>query len=119
MDLGFPDESGGMVGYQAIIGIPQYYMIVKYELKGYSDHAALMDKYQTLMDYYIEAVDGDIVIKFKKFLVEEGQNDIIADGPQNFNYSFSDTVGEGHGSNRGKAIINLSSGGISKVSDIN
>ena len=44
VDLGFPDESGGMVGYQAVVGIPQYYMIVKYELKGYADQAALPDK---------------------------------------------------------------------------
>ena len=29
------------------------------------------------MDAYVEAIDGYIVIKFKKFLVEEGENDII------------------------------------------
>ena len=35
--LGFPDESRGMVGSQAVIFIPQYNMIVKYDLKGYAD----------------------------------------------------------------------------------
>ena len=32
-DPDFLGESGGMVGYQAIVGIPKYYMIVKYDLK--------------------------------------------------------------------------------------
>ena len=39
------------------------------------------------------------------------------DGPQKFICAFSDTVGEGHGSNMDKADINLSFGGTSKVSD--
>ena len=45
----------------------------------------------------VEAVDGDIVLKFKKFPVEEGENEISVSGPQKFIYAFSDTVGEGHG----------------------
>ena len=44
---------------------------------------------------------------------------MIYDDPQNFIYVFSDTVGEGHGSNRGKAVINIISGGTLKVSDPN
>ena len=55
-------------------------MIVKYDLKGYAEQSALPDKYQTLMDASVESVDGDIVLKFKKFLVEERGNDIIVDG---------------------------------------
>ena len=71
MDLGFPDESGGMVGDQAVVGIPKYYMIVKYDLKGYSDQSEMQDKQHTLMDAYVEALDRDIVLNFKEFLVEE------------------------------------------------
>ena len=71
------------------------------------------------MDASIEAVDGEIVLRFNKFLVEESVNDIIFDGPQNFIYEFSDTVGEGHGANRGVAVINIVSGGTSNVSDPN
>ena len=71
------------------------------------------------MDSSVEAVDSDIVIKLKKFLVEEGENDNIVDGPQNFIYAFADTVGEGYGPKRGKAVINLSSGGTSNISDPN
>ena len=48
--LGFPDESGGMVVAQSILGILHYNMIVKYDLKRYSDQAALPDEQQTLMD---------------------------------------------------------------------
>ena len=44
---------------------------------------------------------------------------MIFDAPQNFIYLFSDTVGEGHGSNRGKAVMNIISSGTFKVSDPN
>ena len=115
MDPGFPDDSGVWFGYHAVVGIPQYYMVVKYDLKGYADQSALSYKQQTLVYASIEAVYGYIVIKFKNFLVEEGVNDIIVDGPQNFIYAFSDTDGKVHGSNRGKAVINISLGGTSKV----
>ena len=71
------------------------------------------------MDTYVEDVDVDKVLKFKNFLVDEGGNCIILDGLQNFMYTFSDTVCEVHGSNRGKYVTNLSSGGTSKVSDSN
>ena len=69
MELGLPDESGGMVISQAIVGIPHYYMIVKYNLKGYAYESALQDEYQTLMDASVEALNGYTVLKFKKFLV--------------------------------------------------
>ena len=80
LDLGFPDESGGMVVAQAVLVIPQYNMLVKYDLKVYADQEALPDEQQTLMDASVENVYGDIVLKLKKFLVEEGGNDIIVDG---------------------------------------
>ena len=59
------------------------------------------------MDASVEALDGDIVLKFNKLLVEEGRNEISASVPQNFIYAFSDTVGEGHGSNRGNQLLIL------------
>ena len=117
--LGFPDESEGVVGAQSILGVPQYNMIFKYDFKVYDDQAVLPDKQQTLMDASVEAVDGNIVLNFKKILVEEGGNDSIVDGPHNFIYTFSDTVGEGHGSNRGKSVLYIISVGTSKVSYTN
>ena len=119
VELVFPDESGCIVGSQFVVGIPQYNMIVKYYLKGHADQAALTDEQQTLVDAYFEAVDGNIVLKFKKFLVEEGVNEIISNGPQNFIYAFTDTVDEGHGSNRIKTVINFISVGSSKFSGNN
>ena len=71
--LDFPVESGSMVGAQSVVRIPQNNMIVKDDLKGYSDQAELPDKHQIIMDASIESVDGDIVLKFKKFLVEGGK----------------------------------------------
>ena len=69
-----------MVGAQARVGIPQYNMIVKYDLKVYTDQAALDEEHQTLMDASVEAVDGDILLNFKRSLFEEGENDIIVNG---------------------------------------
>ena len=69
------------------------------------------------MDASVEAVDGDIVLKLKNLPVDEGVNDIIVDGTQNFIYTFSYTSDEGHVSKRDKDVINISSFGSSKVSD--
>ena len=94
-------------------------MIVKYDLKGYYDQAALPDRQQTLMDASVEAADGDIVLKFNSFLVQECGNYIIVYGTHIFIYAFAYTVDEGNVSNSGKYIINLNLGGSSKVYDTN
>ena len=117
--LGFPYKSRLVVGSCAIVDISQYNMIVNYNLKGYAYQSALPYKYQTLMDSYVEAVDCDKVLNFKKLLLEEGGNDIIFNGPDNFIYAFYDTFGEGRGSNRGKYVIGFSLGGCFKVYDPN
>ena len=64
------------------------------------------------MDASIEAVDSDIVSKFKKFLVEEEENEISVSGNHNSIYAFVESVDEGHGSNRGKEVIGLSTGEV-------
>ena len=43
------------------------------------------------MDSYVEALYGDIVLKFKRLLVEEEDNEISVSGPQNFIYAFYDS----------------------------
>ena len=62
------------------------------------------------MDPSVEAVDGDMLPSFKKFLVKEGENEISVS--QNFIYAFHDNVGEGYGSNRGKSVIDLTTGEV-------
>ena len=52
------------------------------------------------MEAYVEAVDGDTLLKFNKCLLEEVDNKISISGPQNFIYAFYDTVGDAHGLNR-------------------
>ena len=59
------------------------------------------------------------MLKFNKFLVEEGGNDILVDVTHNFMHAFFDTVCDRHGSNRCKDVVNIISGGISKVPDPN
>ena len=92
-------------------------MIVKCDLKRYADQAALPDEQQIFMDASVETVDGDIVFKFKKLLVEEGENDIFVDIPQNFIYEFATTIAEVHGPNRYKSVMSISSCERSKLSD--
>ena len=62
------------------------------------------------MDVSVKAVDDEIVPNSKKFVLEERENErsVI----QNFIVTFSDTVYEGHGPNRGKAGIGLSTGEV-------
>ena len=59
-----------MVGDQSVVGITQYYMIIRYDLKVYDDQLALPDKQQTLMDDSVDAIYGDIVLKLNHFLVD-------------------------------------------------
>ena len=77
-----------MVGDQAVIGIYNYYMIFKSGLKGYSDQVALPYKHQKFMDASVEAIDDDIVLKFKNLLIEEGGNYTIVDCLPTFIYEF-------------------------------
>ena len=71
-----------MFGSKAVVVIPQYSMIFKYYLKGYADQSALPDEQQRIVDDYVEDVDGDIVLKFKKFLVEEGEMKLLSMVPR-------------------------------------
>ena len=62
------------------------------------------------MDASVEAVDGDMILRFKNFLLEEGDNEISIS--QNFIYAFTDTVSEGNVSNRGNTVIDLITGEV-------
>ena len=67
--LGLPDGSGVVFGVQDCVCIPQYNMIFKYYFKGCADQSLLPYEQQTFMDTSIEAIDGDIILKFNNFLV--------------------------------------------------
>ena len=62
------------------------------------------------MDTSIEVEDGEKVLKFKNFLVEEVENEISVS--QNFIYEFSVHVGEGYSLERSKSVIALIIGEI-------
>ena len=64
------------------------------------------------MDASVEALDGEIVQKFKKLPLDYEENKICVSVPQNFIYACSDTVGEVYCSNRGKVVIDLSIGEV-------
>ena len=53
-------------------------MIVKYELKGYADQAAPTGENHRPMDASVEDADGDRMLKFKKFLVEDEEMKLLS-----------------------------------------
>ena len=48
------------------------------------------------MDASVESLDGDILLKFKQFLVEEGDNETRVRGTRNVIYAFYYIAGEGN-----------------------
>ena len=108
MKLGFPDESGGIVGSQAVAGIPQYIMIFKYDLKGYSEQEALPDEHQKPMYASVEAVDGYIVLNFKRFIVETGEKKLLAMVPITSSMSFLTLLAREMSQTGAKMLIILS-----------
>ena len=67
------------------------------------------------MDASVKALDGEILLKLKKFVLEEGGNEISVS--QNFIHAFSDTIGDGHGAKKCKTVIGLSTGEVSAPSE--
>ena len=76
--------TGTMEGGEGIIGTPDDGMVQKYTL-GSSPRIELMpaDK-QTLMSTSITQENGQTIMEFAKYLVEEGENEITSDGENTF-----------------------------------
>lgn len=75
--------NGMMAGGEAVLGLPDDGTVQKFALA--NARVQLMDaEYQTLMQNNITQVDGKTVMEFAKYLKEDGENEILADGENTF-----------------------------------
>eukprot|EP00584_Thalassiosira_punctigera_P010917 CAMPEP_0172547466 /NCGR_PEP_ID=MMETSP1067-20121228/16995_1 /TAXON_ID=265564 ORGANISM="Thalassiosira punctigera, Strain Tpunct2005C2" /NCGR_SAMPLE_ID=MMETSP1067 /ASSEMBLY_ACC=CAM_ASM_000444 /LENGTH=829 /DNA_ID=CAMNT_0013334551 /DNA_START=42 /DNA_END=2531 /DNA_ORIENTATION=+ len=73
-------ENGGMIGSEAIIGLPSDDTVLKYDLTSYSGIAVMPDDKQTLTGISITEEDGKTIMEFTKMLAEDGEIRIKEDG---------------------------------------
>lgn len=86
--LGISPNGGGMVGSEAIVGIPAGGTVVKYNLNGKNTASVvpMSPEEQTLIDTSIAVRDEDgmTIMSFTKLLVEDGEIPILESGTNTF-----------------------------------
>jgi len=99
-----------MVGGEAIIGIPDDNSVRKYFLGGKSAGAVEMkpDEDQTLMETFITQDENGTILRFAKYLQEDGEIEIVKNGDNIFLYaqSSSNELGK-HDIGRGHVIVDF------------
>jgi len=80
--------TGMMFGANAIIGVPAYDSVMKFnstlDPTKQAPFAAMDETHQTLMNNKVTYEDGVTVVEFTKLLKEEGEHEILADGENTF-----------------------------------
>jgi len=104
-------RSGGMVGSEAIIGLPDDGTVLKYNLGGKNTTFVTPMANQTLLDTSIVQTDTTTIMSFTKLLREPGEKEIYANGKgeNTFLYAAS-TNGNAlgyHGSQRSSFSLSL------------
>jgi len=91
-----------MVGSEAIVGLPEDKTVLKYNLNGFaSTFVNAMDNVkQTLIHESIAVEDGRTIMKFAKFLEEEGEIPILEDGLNHFLHARGSSISLGYHSDR-------------------
>lgn len=77
LGLAFSDD-GGMVGSNAVIGIPEKNSVQKFNLGGKEIGSVELADRQTLTDASIQIAEGQTIMKFTKILDEDGEVEILA-----------------------------------------
>ena len=88
--IGFGISPGGtMDGAVGIIGLPDGGTVMKYDLSGDRSVEVMTDDRQTLMSASIttRTEDGMTIMEFAKYLIEDGENEILANGTNTFLYA--------------------------------
>ena len=67
-------SDGGMLGADAVIGLPDENTVEKYELQGYSSREVVPSRAQTLTGTEIIVSDDSTIMTFTKLLVESNEN---------------------------------------------
>jgi hypothetical protein len=78
-----------MDGAVGIIGLPDGGTVMKYDLSGDRSVEVMTDDRQTLMSASIttRTEDGMTIMEFAKYLIEDGENEILANGANTFLYA--------------------------------
>lgn len=105
---------GTMEGGMGIIGLPDVGTVLKYNLSSDPTRAIMLmaDEYQTLMHTSIrhdeEDDDGSrTVMEFVKYLREDGEEPILANGENTFLYALGEGYDLGYHSERGSFILDF------------
>eukprot|EP00579_Thalassiosira_antarctica_P011409 CAMPEP_0201922926 /NCGR_PEP_ID=MMETSP0903-20130614/10815_1 /ASSEMBLY_ACC=CAM_ASM_000552 /TAXON_ID=420261 /ORGANISM="Thalassiosira antarctica, Strain CCMP982" /LENGTH=301 /DNA_ID=CAMNT_0048460141 /DNA_START=175 /DNA_END=1080 /DNA_ORIENTATION=- len=102
--------TGLMLGANTIIGVPAYGDFVsKFNSTGdptkQAPFAPMDDTHQTLMNTKLTQVDGKTVVSFSKYLNEEGENKILADGENTFLWAVGTGNEPGYHAARGEFTL--------------
>ncbi len=106
--IGFGISPGGtMDGGMAIIGLPGDGTVRKYNLSGDRSVELMSNDKQTLMDAIITQEDGVTILEFTKYLREDGENAILANGDNTFLYALGDGNDMAYHSDRGSFVLDF------------
>ena len=107
--IGFGISTNGtMDGGVGIIGLPGDGTVMKYAMSGDRSVELMSDERQTLMGTSITQEDGVTIMEFTKYLREDGENAILANGENTFLYALG-AINEllYHSSGRGSFVLDF------------
>jgi hypothetical protein len=107
--IGFGISTNGtMDGGMGIIGLPGDGTVMKYVMSGDRSVELMSDERQTLMGTSITQEDGVTIMEFTKYLREDGENAILANGENTFLYALG-AINEllYHSSGRGSFVLDF------------
>lgn len=79
---------GGMIGADAVIGLPAAGEVVQHDLAGKTVALVTPWETQTISDASVVQENGVTTMSFTMPLANEGQHGIVADGPNTFLYAY-------------------------------
>eukprot|EP00579_Thalassiosira_antarctica_P027634 CAMPEP_0202028584 /NCGR_PEP_ID=MMETSP0905-20130828/63530_1 /ASSEMBLY_ACC=CAM_ASM_000554 /TAXON_ID=420261 /ORGANISM="Thalassiosira antarctica, Strain CCMP982" /LENGTH=359 /DNA_ID=CAMNT_0048592299 /DNA_START=154 /DNA_END=1230 /DNA_ORIENTATION=- len=103
--------TGLMFGANAIIGNAAYDSVQKYnstlDVTKQKPFAAMDETHQTLMNTKVTQEDGKTVVSFSKYLKEEGENEILAEGENTFLWAVGSSNAPGYHAARGEFTLDF------------
>mmetsp|Transcript_762 Transcript_762/g.1557 ORF Transcript_762/g.1557 Transcript_762/m.1557 type:complete len:225 (-) Transcript_762:1479-2153(-) len=99
--------TGRMAGGEGIIGLPDAGTVKKYTLGNVERTKLMSDEKQTLMHTNITQTDGKTVMEFAKYLLEEGEHEILVNGDNVFLYALGRGNDLGRHTNKGDFTVDF------------
>lgn len=114
MTSGAISRGGKMSGGQGIIGLPDAGTVKKYILGNVERLKLMPDEKQTLMNTNITQADGKTYMEFTKYLMENGEHEILTNGDNVFLYAMGSMNELGfHRDNMGAFTVDFEIAGTS------